>query len=1157
MGCRIIYNKDKQVDKVLAPNNKESILYNDILNLPEINGNKDLALRQWAYAYISDFKDKFGDWENNPEEFTEKLDENGEPLIQYITNNDDLKLNSLKGGNSNILEVRERESKKNIFIESISEFETDEEITGNLINIEDRLKKTYDTLQDNLDYQLKILKRFDKEGKNVNTIEISNLIDKLEDYAKVNRLKGVIHYINTIDSNIKRLQHSFDKKSKSNEDVLQLLERYKRYSSLYDAIDDIKEIFEDAITFGEIVDNKRISNKIDEIKTVHDNINVKFSSVIKDYMVDNLNKPQYHGKILSNWKERFERQYNDIYQDIPSKLKNKESKKNWINQKLIEYKSSIQKDIDKATKELIFNKSHDITYFAEQFLSSLEINSDLVQIFQTELTELKDNIIQELTPIDKSIAETFNTFKKEKGSYNPSKQFNNLLDIDKNGNYYLKGEYKIQFKDKHNELLELYDQRKDAKEDQDDALIKTLNSKINKLRKQLYNLSSQNKILGIKDVWKNDLSNLTKVEKNTLELFRSISNDSTKNTMGINSLTKKVGFGKGAKFYKLPSITISDLERVIGGKSKGVLKDKYKTLTTLRPDEVGYEAESVKATASGKIIRDIPIHYRGKIDSKDQSLDLFTMYKMEAQNSVSFKLRKDKEMFLEFIIDIASNKKYYQTKGLSFTPLLNKFAKRNKDLAIKGNENIKIVTKMRGMMDTQLYDITKKYQGKFGNYDIQKMVSFINGYTGMLGMSLNYHSALVNLTGGYAQFLIHAMSKDIINVKNIKKALAVYTKETANNIKDINNPDNKSFINQLNIMFDTFGGYNIGTESFLKDKAWKKFANLHGLTGLHQLGEHQLQSVITMAVLDSVEGLNQKGEPIVQNKKNASILDLLSLDNNNVLQVHPSLTYTSHSPLVKWNEGGRAQIQQLLKYKIFQTLGNYDNTLQPEVMKTAQGRLLLMFRRFFISLAINRFRDIDKAPKKKENLNNDERFYSHANQRYEEGTYTTSLRFIINTLFPAIKQFRLQLLMQDYSKLTDYEKSNINKAGIEFIMTLSLGLLAQMIIQAADDEDDELIYFLAYTMRRMESELAQFRDPREAIRITRTPFASLRTLENTISLFGNLIDFTTWDEEYKSGKRKGELKIYRQVERMVPILNKTDRSNKELYNYLENSFMGF
>lgn len=1157
MGCRIIYNKDKQVDKVLAPNNKESILYNDILNLPEINGNKDLALRQWAYAYISDFKDKFGDWENNPEEFTEKLDENGEPLIQYITNNDDLKLNNLKGGNSNILEVRERESKKNIFIESISEFETDEEITGNLINIEDRLKKTYDTLQDNLDYQLKILKRFDKEGKNANTIEISNLIDKLEDYAKVNRLKGVIHYINTIDTNIKRLQHSFEKKSKNNEDMLQLLERYKRYSSLYDVIDDIKKIFEDAVTFGEIVDNKRISNKINEIKIVHDSINEKFSSVIKNYMVNHLNKPQYHNKIITNWEERFERQYNDIYQDIPSKLKNKESKKNWINQKLIEYKSSIQKDIDKATKELIFNTSHDITYFAEQFLSSLEINSDLVQIVQTELTEVRDNMIQELTPIDKNIAETFNDFKKEKGSYNPSKQFHNLIDIDKNGNYYLKGDYKIQFKDKHNELLELYDQRNDAKEDQDDALIKTLNSKINKLRKQLYNVSSQNKILGIKDVWKNDLSNLTKVEKNSLELFRSISNDSTKNTMGINSLTKEVGFGKGAKFYKFPSITISDLERVIGGKSKGVLKDKYKTLTTLRPDEVGYEAESVKATASGKVIRDIPIHYRGKIDPKEQSLDLFTMYKMEAQNSVTFKHRKEKEMFLEFILDVATNKKYYQTKGLSFTPLHNKFAKRNKELAVQGNENTKIIKKIRGMMDSQFYDITKKYQGKFGNVDIQKIVSFVNGYAGMLGMTLNYHSALVNLTGGYAQFLIHAMSKDIINVKNIKKALAVYTKETANNIKDIGNPDNKSFVNQLNIMFDTFGGYNIGTESFLKDKAWKKFANLHGLTGLHQLGEHQLQSVITMAVLDSVEGLNQKGEPIVQNKKNASILDLLSLDNNNVLQVHPSLTYTSHSPLVKWNEGGRVQVQQLLKYKIFQTLGNYDNNMQPENMKTAQGRLLLMFKRFFVSLSINRFRSFNTALTKKENLNNDERFYSNANKRYEEGTYTTTLRFITFNILPALKNLKLKLIMQDFSKLTDYEKSNVIKFSVEMSMAVVLGIISSLIVQAADDEDDELLYFLAYTMRRMESELKQFLDVRETIRITRTPFAAIRPIENAISFMGHLIDFTSWDERYDSGKRKGELKINRQFEKIIPILNKTDRSNKELYNYLENSFMGF
>ena len=1158
MACKVIYDEKKQIKQVLAPNNEESILYDSILNLPEINGDKQLALRQWASTYIDDFKESFGDWETNPDQFEGKLDVNGEPLITYIKEDVIEGLKDLKTGSKNILESdRIKESKKNIFIESITEVETESFQIEDLTDSEDRLGKVYTKLQDNLDYQLKIIERYESDDNTTLSSRIQDVVDTLAEYSKTNKVKGVIHYINSIDKEIRSLQNSLDKKDKSNSDMVKVLENYKKYLSLFDVIDDINDLIRNDILFDEAEEFKDLLGKIQKIKTIHDDISSKFNSITQEYMIENLNDIKYHRKVESTWKDRLERQYNEIYQDIPSKLKNKEGKKNWINKKLIEYKPQIQKDVEKATKQLIHNKAFDITYFAEQFLSSFEINSDMVQIFQTELSELRDKIIEELTPVDNQIADNFESFTKEKGSYNPQKQFNNITEQDSNGNFYLKGEYKLSFMEKHQELIALYDERSNIDSKEHPVKYKEVSEKANNLRKELY-VTKGGKTKSIKVKWRNKFNDLTKVEKDALELFKTISSDSNENTLGINTLSRSVGFIPDTMFYKLPSITKSDLERVLGGgvtSVSGIIKDKISDLTTIRPDDIGYE--SVKATAGGQVIKDIPIHFRGKIDPSNQSLDLFSLYKMEAQNSISFKHRKKKEMFLEMMIDIASNKDYYQTKGLSFTPLLNRFAKRNKDLALKGNENNKVVKKLRGIMDSQFYDITKKYQGKFGKYDVQKMVGFINGYTGMLGMSLNYHSALVNLSGGYAQFLIHAMSKDVIDISNIKKALTVYNANTRSNLSDIKTADDKSFTNQLNIMFDTFGGHNIGTQSFLKDKVWKKFANLHGLTVLHQMGEHQLQSVITMAVLDSVGALNKDGDAIQKGNKSASLLDMLSLDEKGKLKMNDEVVYNTHSPLTAWKKGGRVQVQQLLKYKIFQTLGNYDDNLQPEIMKTAQGRLLLMFRRFFIPLAINRFRGIASSTKNRESIKDHEKYYSHATKRYEEGSYTTTVRFLVNNLLPAMKKFRLQMVMQDYSKLTDYEKSNINKAGIELLMAMTLGILANLIVQAAKDDDDELLYFLAYTMRRTESELRQFQSLQESYRITKSPFASLRTLENVTGIITNLANPLTWGDEYKSGKNKGDLKLPNQIQKMIPVIKSSDRTNKELYNYLESSFMSF
>lgn len=1160
MACKVFRNNNKII-KVLAPNDKESILFNDIVALPEINGDKELALRKWATIYMDDFKDEFGDWESTPEAFEGKLDNNGEPLVQYIKGEQHKLLNDLKVGDKNILEAREKESKKNIFIESISEVEHD--LDDNNFRVEDytevetRLDGVYKKLQDNLDYQLSILKKYDKDGSKPVVDRVSNIVDTLKKYSDTNKIKGVLHYIKSIDREINSVQNALNLRNKEGKDMAVILENYKKYLSLFSSIDDINDIYKDAVQFGDIKEYKNISNKIKDIKATHDNIEKQFTSITRQYMSDNLNDVKYHPKVEAKWKERLERQYNEIHQDIPSRLNDKGSKKNWINKKLLEYKPSIDKDVAKATKELIYNKAFDITYFAEQFLSALEINSDIVQVFQTELSEIRDKIIEELTPIDRAISDSFDEFKSEKGDYNPQKQFDKILEKDSKGNYYLKGEYKIEFMENHRKLQEMYDERKtiDAETQKDEY--SEISKNINALRKDLYVIKN-GKVKSIKVKWKNKFNNLTSVDKSTLEMFKDITQASRDNTHGINSLVKSVGYVPATFFYKLPSITKSDMERVLGGGSqaaKGLIKDKITDITTVRPDDIGYE--KVKATASGEVIREIPIHFRGQIDSSNQSLDLFSMYKMEAQNSISFKHRKNKEMFLEMIVDIATNKDYYQTKGLSFTPLLNRFAKRNKDLALKGNENTKVVKKLKGLMDAQIYDITKKYQGKFGKYDVQKMVGFINGYTGMLGMSLNYHSALVNLTGGYAQFLIHAMSKDVININNIKKALAKYHNNTTHNIKDINRANDTSFTNQLNIMFDTFGGHNIGTNSFLKDKTWKKFANLHGLTGLHQLGEHQLQSVLTMAVLDSVTALDGDGNPISKKGVESSLLDSLSLNDKGRLEMDSNVVFTSHTPITKWKKGGKVQIQQLLKYKMFQTLGNYDDNLQPEIMKTAQGRLLLMFRRFFIPLAINRFRGISTFTKKNEDIKDHERFFSHANKRYEEGSYTTTLRFLTNNVIPGLKSLKLKMVMQDYSKLTDYERSNIHKTAIEFSMALIMGILGSLVAEAAKDDDDELLYFLAYTMRRTESELRQFQSLKESYRITKSPFASLRTLENVTDLLTNLVTPLTWGDKYKSGKRKGELKLTRELEKMIPVISKTDRSNKELYNYLESSFMSF
>lgn len=100
MSCSIIRNPEtKQVEKVLAPNGQESILYKDIL---KVVGDEEQALTQWAQVYTPSFKARFGDWEklqkapvidsgiddvtlaNLSLGVSKDVDKNGEPTIDNL-----------------------------------------------------------------------------------------------------------------------------------------------------------------------------------------------------------------------------------------------------------------------------------------------------------------------------------------------------------------------------------------------------------------------------------------------------------------------------------------------------------------------------------------------------------------------------------------------------------------------------------------------------------------------------------------------------------------------------------------------------------------------------------------------------------------------------------------------------------------------------------------------------------------------------------------------------------------------------------------------------------------------------------------------------------------------------------------------------------------
>ena len=210
----------------------------------------------------------------------------------------------------------------------------------------------------------------------------------------------------------------------------------------------------------------------------------------------------------------------------------------------------------------------------------------------------------------------------------------------------------------------------------------------------------------------------------------------------------------------------------------------------------------------------------------------------------------------------------------------------------------------------------------------------------------------------------------------------------------------------------------------------------------------------------------------------------------------------------------------------------------------------MMYRRYFVPMYMNRFRGIGTAGKDSKDLEDYEKYFSYGSKRFEEGVYVTTIRYIKNGLIPALKAGRLRMVTQEWENLTEYERANIYKTLVEGGLALVVGILSGIV--ASIDDDDEALMFFAYILRRTESELNQYRKPSEFQRIIKSPFAGMRSINNVINTLERSIYFTEWGETYQSGNNKGDLKVLRAWEKLIPILGRNS-SNKDKLEFLNSS----
>lgn len=649
----------------------------------------------------------------------------------------------------------------------------------------------------------------------------------------------------------------------------------------------------------------------------------------------------------------------------------------------------------------------------------------------------------------------------------------------------------------------------------------------------------------VKDEFLNpEFENLTQEEKDVIALFQKEANESDKIFGKGQSLNKKINNVRGVNFILKPSVDSSTLEKRNQLDFKNIAKDQFERLKNNKNDDI--HDGSAYYDHNGNKVRHLRPNYRNYVKSEDQSFEVFDMLSKEIEQNAKGKYRKDYIHKADIIINVSKDKNYLKKeKGVIAK---NRSKTYNKDLKIDGASSNEYA-KMMGMFETHFHDVHSYSDHYFAGFQANKLVGMVNGYAAAVALTFNEASGVANILNGMSQLKLDALSGGDINMKNLVKAEGKYTKELPSTLSDLTKARKESFVNQMLDMFNIVGGSHIQEQSYLKNKYINKFGSTGIMNSFNESGEHMMVSVLTMAMLDNIKVLNKngmyidsEGNSISDKSKGQSLLDVLYIDSKTGLLTIPStVIYTTHTNNIELNKGGKTHISMYIKKRSHDLFGTYDPDLQGEVTKKYYGKLVMMYKRYFISGLQHRFRGYTKITKHPDEMTDADSIYNSSLKSNEEGYYTTFIKMMYHNA-KNLKNLELSLIPQYYNSLTERQQANIRKTVYELVYRWTLLPALGFILASMGGDDDDKPYFMMYQVARLQSELGQFYNPLDMTKLATNPIAGLRIVQNALNLTYDLatpINFNPEEGEstfdYLNTDVHGNNKLVKSIGRFTPI----------------------
>lgn len=533
------------------------------------------------------------------------------------------------------------------------------------------------------------------------------------------------------------------------------------------------------------------------------------------------------------------------------------------------------------------------------------------------------------------------------------------------------------------------------------------------------------------------------------------------------------------------------------------IKSKIESYTDANEDNGNFK--SVFADKYGNEYTSVPIKYTNKLDIEDVSLDI---HKAVIKYTYSAKLH---EKLLNLLP--VSNALERVLKNPDFQPV-------DTSKTIKGRLSKFLHPKTGGnRRASAIQNINKRiFEGQEKKMELgertETIIGSLKGLTVIKTIAYDIPASVANVVNGTVQNLING-SDGYISHKNLGKAHNVFfTTWIPAFQKDYweNKIGEKSLQSQL---FDLYGF--VQSESFeetlgekISQSKIKDFLALNWLKNHREWGEIFLQTVNGIAYLDATM--------IAQGQNTISLLDAYELDENGKIKLRDNISK-------EWDFNGSKfkALKERIEYHNIRVHGNYSKNIdKPEIETYTTFNTMMMMKRFFVSMFLNRFAASD-LQLTKYGLKSKARFNTRVG--LEHGYY-------IKTLNLFAEELESKLQTGEWQSLSPEDKIALTKTTLDIgILVLAWALMRFMFGFDPDDEDkykklkkkswieNQLIYQTA----RLMTETSTFLNPEQYGEF----IAGSPVVWSTLKTWLELIKYTLSQEEYKKDSglyKKGESK---------------------------------